>query len=109
MDVAGSKGPGRTLPSDGSALAGVEAAGGHDIDEAVYLGERVLILSSSPTVVREQLRVGLPRDRDQLHTRVTPRFAELRTHVYEQIQAAKRGAPADRLVKDSRPDGPSAD
>ena len=72
MDVAGSKGPGRTLPSDGSALAGVEAAGGHDIDEAVYLGERVLILSSSPTVVREQLRVGLPRDRDQLHTRVTP-------------------------------------
>ncbi|MZG13653.1 ABC transporter ATP-binding protein, partial [Streptomyces sp. SID5914] len=30
--------------------------------------------------------------RDQVHTRVAPRFAELRTHVYEQIQAAKRGA-----------------
>ncbi|MFD9439690.1 ABC transporter ATP-binding protein [Streptomyces sp. NPDC060006] len=72
----------------------------HDIDEAVYLGERVLILSSSPTVVQEQLKIDLPADRDQLHTRVSPRFAELRTHVYEQIQTAKRGAPVDRVVKD---------
>ncbi|MDW8806981.1 ABC transporter ATP-binding protein [Streptomyces scabiei] len=67
----------------------------HDIDEAVYLGERVLILSSSPTVVRERLRVDLPAERDQLHTRAAPRFAELRTHVYEQIQAAKRDVPLD--------------
>lgn len=65
----------------------------HDIDEAVYLGERVLVLSASPTVVQEQLKVDLPAERDQLHTRVDPRFAELRTHVYEQIQAAKRGTP----------------
>ncbi|MEU8727769.1 ABC transporter ATP-binding protein [Streptomyces tendae] len=64
----------------------------HDIDEAVYLGQRVIVLSASPTVVREQLRVDLPDGRDQVHTRVAPRFAELRTHVYEQIQAAKRGA-----------------
>jgi NitT/TauT family transport system ATP-binding protein len=33
----------------------------HDIDEAVYLAERVLILSASPTVVQEQLKVDLPR------------------------------------------------
>ncbi|MET9869061.1 ABC transporter ATP-binding protein [Streptomyces sp. NPDC006386] len=63
----------------------------HDIDEAVYLGERVLVLSASPTVVQEQLKVDLPAERDQVHTRVSPRFAELRTRVYEQIQAAKRG------------------
>ncbi|WP_371663815.1 ABC transporter ATP-binding protein [Streptomyces sp. NBC_00280] len=73
----------------------------HDIDEAVYLGQRVIVLSSSPTVVREELKIDLPDERDQLHTRVAPRFAELRTHVYEQIQAAKRGTPvpdpADRI------------
>ncbi|MFE5211472.1 ABC transporter ATP-binding protein [Streptomyces sp. NPDC056600] len=67
----------------------------HDIDEAVYLGERVVILSASPTVVQEELTVDLPVERDQLRTRVEPRFAELRTRVYEQIQAAKRGGAPD--------------
>lgn len=75
----------------------------HDIDEAVYLGERVLVLSSSPTVIQEQLKVDLPDERDQLHTRVAPRFAELRTHVYEQIQAAKRGVPQDAVTKSDTP------
>lgn len=60
----------------------------HDIDEAVYLGERVLILSSSPTVIAEDLVVDLPDERDQLHTRSSPRFAELRAQVYSQIHRA---------------------
>ena len=62
----------------------------HDIDEAVYLGQRVLILSSSPTVVQEDLAVDLPDERDQLTTRSDPRFTQLRSHVYAQIQQAKR-------------------
>ena len=61
----------------------------HDIDEAVYLGQRVLMLSASPTVVQDELTVDLPTVRDQLHTRADPRFAALRTRVYAQIQAAK--------------------
>ena len=63
----------------------------HDIDEAVYLGERVLMLSASPTVVQDELRVDLPAERDQLHTRADPRFTTQRAHVYEQIQRAKTG------------------
>ncbi|MFI9583531.1 ABC transporter ATP-binding protein [Streptomyces sp. NPDC052236] len=62
----------------------------HDIDEAVYLGERTIILSKSPTVVQEDLVIDLPDERDQLHTRSSARFAELRAHVYEQIQRAKQ-------------------
>ncbi|MEU8611643.1 ABC transporter ATP-binding protein [Actinoplanes sp. NPDC048791] len=61
----------------------------HDIDEAVYLGQRVLMLSASPTVVQDELTVDLPAERDQLHTRADPRFVTLRTRVYEQIQRAK--------------------
>lgn len=64
----------------------------HDIDESVYLGERVVVLSSSPTVVQEDLHIDLPDDRDQLETRSLPRFTELRGHVYEQIQRAKAEA-----------------
>ena len=63
----------------------------HDIDESVYLGQRVIVLSSSPTVVQEDIRVDLPDERDQLTTRSDARFAELRKDVYAQIQRAKRG------------------
>jgi NitT/TauT family transport system ATP-binding protein len=61
----------------------------HDIDESVYMGDRVIVLSSSPTVVQDDVVVDLPRSRDQLTTRESPRFTELRHHVYEQIQRAK--------------------
>ena len=67
----------------------------HDIDESVYLGERVIMLSNSPTVVQEDLLVDLPEERDQLETRALPRFTELRHHVYEQIQLAKKGFRPD--------------
>lgn len=63
----------------------------HDIDESVYLGERVVVLSKSPTWVQEDLVIDLAPERDQITTRALPRFTELRTHVYEQIQRAKRG------------------
>ncbi|ASW54957.1 ABC transporter ATP-binding protein [Plantactinospora sp. KBS50] len=62
----------------------------HDIDEAVYLGQRVLVLSGSPTVVLDDVPIDLPDERDQLATRSSPRFAELRAHVFAQIQRAKR-------------------
>ncbi len=63
----------------------------HDIDEAIYLGRRVLVLSGRPTVIMEDVAVDLPDERDQLGTRNLPRFGELRTHVYELVQKAKRG------------------
>jgi NitT/TauT family transport system ATP-binding protein len=64
----------------------------HDIDESVYLGERVLVLSSSPTIVQKDLTIDLPAERSQLETRSGQRFAELRHEVYEQVQIAKTNA-----------------
>lgn len=61
----------------------------HDIDESVYLGQRVLVLSNSPTVIQEDLAIDLPELRDQVTTRSSARFTELRTHVWEQILIAK--------------------
>ena len=75
----------------------------HDIDEAVYLGQRVLILSSSPTVVREDLVIDLPDQRDQLHTRSSPRFAELRARVYAQIHRPEDDRPRPAAVTASPP------
>jgi NitT/TauT family transport system ATP-binding protein len=61
----------------------------HDIDEAVYLGQRVLVLSSSPTRILDDVAIDIPAPRSQAKTRVEPRFSELRTRVYAGIQRAK--------------------
>ena len=65
----------------------------HDIDEAVYLGDRVVVLSRPPTVTEQVVTVDLPSPRDQLHTKSQPRFAELRTEILSLIKcsAATRG------------------
>ena len=60
----------------------------HDIDEAVYLGQRVIVLSAAPTTVAEDLAIDLPDTRDQLTTRADARFTQLRAHVYARIRRA---------------------
>ena len=70
----------------------------HDIDESVYLSDRIVVLTHSPTEVKEVIPVGLPRPRDQLATKELPEFARLRAHVYRLIkreQAAEPEQPAD--------------
>ena len=54
----------------------------HDIDESVYLGDRVIVLTHAPTHVKEIVGVQLPRPRDQIATKELPEFAHLRAHVY---------------------------
>jgi NitT/TauT family transport system ATP-binding protein len=58
----------------------------HDIDESVYLADRIVVLSPSPTSVDEILPVDLPRPRDQVETKELPAFAHLRAHVYRLIK-----------------------
>lgn len=54
----------------------------HDIDEAVYLGDRVLVLGGSPATLIADLPVPLGRTRHQSSTRADPVFVELRTEVH---------------------------
>jgi len=58
----------------------------HDIDESVYLADRVVVMSGSPTMIREEITVDLPGPRDQVSTKLLPRFAELRAHVMTLIR-----------------------
>jgi NitT/TauT family transport system ATP-binding protein len=58
----------------------------HDIDESVYLGDRIVVLNRAPSEVQEVLDVDLPKDRDQVDTKELPEFARLRAHVFRQIK-----------------------
>jgi len=68
----------------------------HDIDEAVYLADRVVVVSGRPTVVMDVIDIDLPRPRSQVTTKGLPRFGELRTQVATLITraGAESTAPA---------------
>ncbi len=57
----------------------------HDIDEAVYLADRVLILSPGPGRVVGSIEVGLPRPRSQTASRSSPRFLTVRNEIHALI------------------------
>ncbi len=66
----------------------------HDIDESVYLSDRIVALTPSPTTVNEVITVDLPRPRDQLETKELPEFTRLRAHVYRLIKRERAQEPA---------------
>jgi NitT/TauT family transport system ATP-binding protein len=53
----------------------------HDIDEAIYLADRVVVLSRSPGRVAEIADITLPRPRDQIATKADEAFARYREHI----------------------------
>ena len=68
----------------------------HDIDESVYLGDRIVVLAPAPTTVQETLDVDLASPRDQIETKEQPEFARLRAHVYRSIKRKQRSAEPER-------------
>lgn len=58
----------------------------HDIDEAVYLSDKVIVLYGSPAGVKEVINVDLPFPRNQVDTRSRDDFTDLRTKIYEQVR-----------------------
>ncbi|GAB2915262.1 ABC transporter ATP-binding protein [Streptomyces heilongjiangensis] len=81
----------------------------HDIDEAVYLGDRVIVLGGRPTTVIDNLTIDLGTERDQIDTRADPRFADLRTRVLTQIRNPHPSPPHRTAKKPaSTPRGPES-
>ena len=57
----------------------------HDLEEAIYLGDRVIAMESRPGRIGEVVDVDLPRPRNQLSTREDPRFLALRHRLFNLL------------------------
>ena len=57
----------------------------HDIDEAIYLSDRIVVLSGSPSRVREIVQVPFGRERNQVATRASDDFLALRRHLLDLV------------------------
>lgn len=64
----------------------------HDIDEAVFLSDRILSLGRAPAGIVEDVADDLPHPRDQIATRAMPAFLNLRKHLFAGIFAQEKGA-----------------
>ena len=79
----------------------------HDIDESVYLSDRVVVLTHAPTEIKEMIDVDLPFPRDQIATKDLSDFTQLRGHVYrlikrEQVESTPELATAATATKGDR-------
>lgn len=61
----------------------------HDIEEAIYLSDRIWVLSKRPSEIIQELAIDFSRPRHQVTTRAEPRFMELRNQIYGQIGNAR--------------------
>jgi NitT/TauT family transport system ATP-binding protein len=66
----------------------------HDIDEAVYLSDRAIVLSKSPTTVLDQIAIDIPRPRDQIATKALPQFVAKRSSVARLIRRPMADSPS---------------
>jgi NitT/TauT family transport system ATP-binding protein len=57
----------------------------HDVDEAVFLSDRIAILSARPSSIVEVIKTELPRPRTKMHTPELPRFLDIRHHLLERL------------------------
>lgn len=57
----------------------------HDLEEAIYLGDRVIVLGGSPAGIMETMEIDLPRPRNQLTTREDGRFLAYRHRLFELL------------------------
>ncbi|KAB2345279.1 ABC transporter ATP-binding protein [Actinomadura rudentiformis] len=73
----------------------------HDIDESVYVGDRVVVLGRNPGHVRAEIPVGLPTPREQIATRAAPEFVQLRAEVGRLVRGAsqQQGAAAETAAE----------
>jgi NitT/TauT family transport system ATP-binding protein len=60
----------------------------HDIEEAVYLGDRIVVLSARPGRIREEVMIDLPRPRS-LEIKKSMKCHEYRNHVWDLIRGGK--------------------
>jgi len=63
----------------------------HDIDEAIYMADRVIVLGSSPATLHEEFTISLPRPRNQLSTRKEKEFGRLRDAIFLSLESTMKG------------------
>ncbi len=66
----------------------------HSIDEAILIGDRIVVMSARPGHVKEIIDVDLPRPRNIDAARATDYYADLRAHIWNELRPEAARPPA---------------
>jgi NitT/TauT family transport system ATP-binding protein len=72
----------------------------HDLEEAIALADRVVVMTSSPATVKAVFDVPLERPRDVEEIRLTPQFLEIYREIWDSLrtEVAKAREEASRVA-----------
>jgi NitT/TauT family transport system ATP-binding protein len=68
----------------------------HSIEEAILLGDRIVVFKSHPGAIKEIITTGLKRPRSERNVQADPRFIELRDHLWEALEGEATAAAVSK-------------
>ncbi|WP_234660137.1 ABC transporter ATP-binding protein [Agromyces marinus] len=68
----------------------------HSIEEAILLGDRIVVFKSHPGAIKEVIETGLERPRSERSVQSDPRFLELRDHLWDALQGEATAAAVSK-------------
>ncbi|MFF2372323.1 ABC transporter ATP-binding protein [Agromyces sp. NPDC058110] len=68
----------------------------HSIEEAILLGDRIVVFKSHPGAIKEVIETGLERPRSERSVQHDPRFLELRDHLWDALQGEATAAAVSK-------------
>ncbi|TCJ22478.1 ABC transporter ATP-binding protein [Microbacterium sp. PI-1] len=68
----------------------------HSIEEAILLGDRIVVFKSHPGAIKEIITTDIPRPRSERSVQHDPRFLELRDHLWEALEGEATAAAVSK-------------
>lgn len=72
----------------------------HSIDEAITVGDKIVVMTAVPGRVKEILKVDFPRPRYEQDIKISPHYAEMRDHIWKLLRDEASSVLKSRLIPD---------
>jgi NitT/TauT family transport system ATP-binding protein len=73
----------------------------HSIDEAITVGDKIVVMTAVPGRLKEVIQVDLPRPRREEHIKLMPQYSEMREHIWDLLRDEAQRTLKDKVLASS--------
>jgi NitT/TauT family transport system ATP-binding protein len=73
----------------------------HSIDEAITVGDKIVVMTAVPGRLKEVIQVDLPRPRREEHIKLIPQYSEMREHIWDLLRDEAQRTLKDKALASS--------